>query len=169
MTATKFAQSEKQRFKMKEGVFLVLISEGRVLLIRRYNTGIADGCHVLPMGGVDKNETAIEALIREAKEEVNITVQSHSVDLVHTLHRMHHLPHGDSFKQIDLFFRPKHFSGKIINMEPHKCDEVAFYPLNALPETTETFISQALNNIQLGIPYSEFGFEMAPKKQPTIN
>lgn len=159
MTITKFKQSEEQRFKMKIGVFLVLFSQGKVLLIRRYNTGIADGRHVLPMGGVNQDETSIEALVREAKEEVNVTVQSHAVDLVHTMHRLHHLPEGGSFKQVDLFFRPKYFSGEIKNMEPHKCDEVAFYSLNDLPETTETFICKALDHISNGVSYSEHGWE----------
>lgn len=159
MTSTKFVQSELKRFKMKVGVFLVLLRGTNVLLIRRYNTGIADGQHVLPMGGVDQNETALGALIREAKEEVNVRLHAQDVQLVHTMHRWHHLPDGESFKQIDLFFQPDQYYGEIKNMEPHKCDEVAFYSLNTLPETIEPFIRQALYHISLGSAYSEIGWE----------
>lgn len=159
MTPTNFAQSELKRFKMKVGVFLVLLRESNVLLIRRHNTGIADGLHVLPMGGVDKNETALSALVREAKEEVNVEIYPEDVKLVHTMHRWHHMPDGESFKQIDLFFQPNRAYGEINNMEPDKCDEVAFYPLDSLPKTVEPFIRQALNKIRLGVSYSEVGWE----------
>ena len=122
MAATQFAKAEKKRFKMKVGVMLVLFHEKQVLMLRRYNTGIDDGCYVLPMGGVDQGETAIDALVREAKEEVNVTVQPHELKLAHTMHRLHHMPDGSSFEQIDLFFEPQRFSGEIKNMEQHKCD-----------------------------------------------
>ncbi|CCB88213.1 NUDIX hydrolase [Simkania negevensis] len=161
MVTAQFYQSEKRRFKMKVGVSLVLFRQEEVLLLRRYNTGIDDGCYVLPMGGVDRDETAIEALVREAKEEVNITVHPDAFELVHTMHRLHHLPDGNYFEQIDLFFKLKYFSGEVKNMEPHKCDEVSFYPLDALPKTTVPFICQALDNIRNGVSYSECGWEKA--------
>lgn len=74
------------------------------------------------------------------------------------MHRLHHLPDGKSFAQIDLFFSPKTYSGTIQNNEPHKCDEVKFYPIKALPETTESFIRQALECILNGKTYSEIGW-----------
>ena len=159
MATAQFYQSEKKRFKMKVGVSLVIFREEEVLLIRRYNTGIDDGCYVLPMGGVDQDETALEALVREAKEEVNVTVQPEALELVHTMHRLHHLPDENCFEQIDLFFQPRHFSGEIKNMESHKCDEVAFYSLDALPKTTALFVCQALANIRNKVTYSECGWE----------
>lgn len=155
-----FQQAEVKRFKMKVGVMLVLVEEGEVLLLRRHNTGIADGLHVLPMGGVNDGETASDALIREAQEEVNVTIAPHALQLVHTMHRHHHMPDGDTFKQIDLFFMPTSFHGEIRNGEPHKCDEVSFYPLNALPDTTENFVRQALTCIQKREAYSECGWEV---------
>jgi len=159
MVTAIFVESEKKRFKMKIGVSLVLIREEKVLLIKRFNTGIGDGLHVLPMGCVDEPETAQEALVRETKEEVNLNLVPSSLELVHTMHRVHHMPDGASFKQIDLFFQSKYFTGEIKNMEPHKCDEVEFYDLNALPETTESFVRQALSCIHKGISYSEIGWE----------
>ena len=51
---------EVKRFRLKVGVFLVLIENNKVLLSRRYNTGIADGQHVLPMGGLEEGETLIK-------------------------------------------------------------------------------------------------------------
>ena len=67
-----FAAKEAQRFKLKVGVFVVLQQGDKVLMLRRFQTGISDGKYVLPMGGHDGNETLISAVIREAQEEVNI-------------------------------------------------------------------------------------------------
>jgi ubiquinone/menaquinone biosynthesis C-methylase UbiE/ADP-ribose pyrophosphatase YjhB (NUDIX family) len=148
-----------KRFKLKAGVFLVLIQNNQVLLSRRYNTGIADGQHVLPMGGLEEGETLTQAIIREAKEEVNLTLQPETLQVVHLMHRLHHLPNGDSFPQIDVFFSTQAYEGTPPqNMEPHKCDEVKFYPLNDLPSTLEPFIQQALRCIQKKQFYSEIGW-----------
>src|SRR3990167_555246 len=69
-----FAAKEAQRFKLKVGVFVVLQQGDKVLMLRRFQTGISDGKYVLPMGGHDGNETLISAVIREAQEEVNIEI-----------------------------------------------------------------------------------------------
>lgn len=149
---------EDKRFKLKVGVFLVLLQDNKVLLSRRYNTGIADGLHVVPMGGLEEGETITQALIREALEEINIILRPEEVRVVHVMHRLHHLPNGEFFPQVDIFFIPNTYEGTIQNMEPHKCDEVKFYPLDALPETTEKFIKQALQCIRTGKFYSEIGW-----------
>ena len=70
-----FAEKEAKRFKVKIAVLLVLIQKEEVLLLRRYNTGIDDGCFVLPMGGVKEGETATQALIREAREETGVVIK----------------------------------------------------------------------------------------------
>lgn len=149
---------EAKRFKLKVGVFLVLIEGNTVLLSRRYNAGIADGQHALTMGGLEEGETLTQALIREAKEKINLELQATTLQVVHVMHRLHHLPNGDSFPQVDVFFVPHSYCGMIQNMEPHKCDELKFYPFDNLPSTLEPFIKQALNCIQVNQFYSEIGW-----------
>jgi 8-oxo-dGTP diphosphatase len=148
----------KERFKVKVGVFLVLIENNKVLLSRRYNTGIADGRHVLPMGGLEEGETMTEALIREVKEEVNITLLPDHLQVAHVMHRFHLLPDGGSFPQVDIYFVPSFYEGTIENREPHKCDELQFYDLKALPATIEPFIAEALRHIDQDQFYSEVGW-----------
>ena len=154
-----FADKEAKRFKMKVAVLIVLIEEDRVLLLRRYQTGIADGKYVFPMGGHDGKEPLTHALIREAKEEVNIDLKQEDVSVCHVMHRFHPMPEGFSFEQIDVYFRIQRYEGFLQNNEPDRCDELAFYPLDALPCGTEPFICHALECIQRGEFYSEFGFK----------
>lgn len=153
-----FAAKEAKRFKLKVGVFAVLIEQERVLLLRRFQTGIADGKYVLPMGGHDGKEPLTHTLIREAKEEINIELKQENLSVCHIMHRFHPMPEGLSFEQIDIFFGIKRYEGTIQNNEPHCCDEIAFFSLDNLPLTTDTFISHALKCMQRGEFFSEFGF-----------
>jgi 8-oxo-dGTP diphosphatase len=155
-----FAEKEAKRFKLKVGVFVVLIEQEEVLLLRRFQTGIADGKHVLPMGGHDGKEPLTNTLIREAKEEINIDLRPEDVLVCHMMHRFHPMPEGLSFEQIDLYFRVRGYEGVIQNNEPHVCDEIAFFPLSDLPNTLEPFIRCALKCIGRGEFYSEFGFDV---------
>lgn len=160
---------DNKRFKCRVGVSLVLIEKDEVLLLRRYNTGLADGRHVLPMGGVEKGESATQTMVREAKEEINLTLNPETLHVAHTMHRLHHLPNGDAFEQIDLFYIPQSYEGTIENREPYKCDELKFYPFIAFPNTLEPFVKQALQCIRSGISYSEFGWSQNLDKSFSSN
>lgn len=154
-----FAQQETKRYKVKVGVFLFLIQNDHILLLRRFNTGIADGLYVVPMGGLKQGETASQGIIREAKEEADIILKPHDIQACHIMHRLHHMPEGNSFEQMDVFFRATSYEGVIKNAEPHKCDELKFYPINNLPRNTERFICHALECMFKGHFFSEFGWK----------
>ncbi len=154
-----FAAKEARRFKLKVGVFVVLMQDEQVLLLKRFQTGIADGKYVLPMGGHDGQEPITRTLIREAKEEINIDLRDEDVSVCHMMHRFQPMPEGLSFEQIDVFFKVRRFDGTIQNNEPHVCEELKFFPLNDLPKSIDGFISCALSCIERGEFYSEFGFD----------
>lgn len=157
-TQSNFYLAESGRFKVKMGVFLVLINEGNLLCLRRYNTGIEDGLYVVPMGGVKEEETPLQSVIREAAEEVNVTLTEEDLTLSHLMYRKHTQPDGYFFYQQDLFFTATHFTGVIRNLEPHKADDVSFFNINHLPPNLSPFIQQAIQYILSGVHYSEFGF-----------
>lgn len=154
----KFLEKEAKSFKVKIGVFLLLIHNNELLLLRRYNTGIGDGCYVVPMGGVNEGETATQALIRETKEETSIILQPEGIHVCHVMYRFHQMPEGYNFPQVDVYFKANYWTGTITNCEPHKCDELQFYSLQCLPEKTAPFILQALECSQRGLFFSEFGW-----------
>lgn len=147
----------KSRFKIKAAVFLLLIQGNEILLLRRFNTGIDDGCYVVPMGCIDGNETLTEALFRESKEEANIVPTN--PQFAHVMHRLHKLPDGSEFEQLDFFFIANDYVGSIQNNEPHKCDELAFFPLNNLPAKTASFIKTAISKSLKNNTFSEFGWQ----------
>ena len=58
------------QYDIKKASLTILEKEGKILMIRRYNTGFADGMYTLPSGKVDLEETFVEASHRETLEEV---------------------------------------------------------------------------------------------------
>lgn len=142
------------KFKLITCVYLLLIKDGKILLSRRFNTGYKDGNYSLVAGHHDGGETIREAMVREAAEEAGIKINKDDLELVLTMHRWC----GDH-ERIDLFFTVKTWEGEITNQEPHKCDDLSWFPLDQLPVNTVSCIRTAVDCYQRGIGYCEFGWD----------
>ena len=66
---------KKVRFQMPVAVHLLLVKEGKILLLRRSNTGYEDGMYSIVAGHIDGDEDVKSAMIREAKENRNYSKQ----------------------------------------------------------------------------------------------
>ena len=62
---------------------------------------------------------------------------------------------------IDMYVRAEKWSGEIQNMEPEKCDELAWYDLDNLPENMVPEVKSALEHIEKGVHYSEIHWPTA--------
>lgn len=142
-----------ERFKLCPCVYLVIKKQGHVLLLLRKNTGYCDGMYAIIGGHADGNETIRQAVAREALEEGGITVDPNDLVHVHTMHRL------SNRENIDMFFTTDRWQGEIVNAEPDKCAELAYYPLTHLPENTLPYIKHVFDQIEKGIHYSEYGWE----------
>lgn len=136
-----------EKFKLRVAVFLILIRDNKILLLRRQNTGWKDGNYSLPSGHLESGETVIDAVIREASEEIGVTISQNDVQLVHTLHRA---PDG----YIDLFFTASKWTGEIYNKEPNLCDDVSWFDLNQLPDIMIPAVKSAITKYQQGEVFS---------------
>ena len=67
-----------ERFKLVVAVHLILIEDGKILLLRRYHTGYEDGNYSVVAGHIDGDESVIKAMQREALEEAGITIDRKS-------------------------------------------------------------------------------------------
>ena len=65
----------KERFKLIVDVHLLLIRDGKIVLLKRANTGYEAGKYGLIAGHADGDETATEAMVREAREEAGIEIE----------------------------------------------------------------------------------------------
>ncbi len=138
----------KDRFKLIAAVYLMLIKDGKILMLRRCNTGYEDGNYSLVAGHVDEGESFKEAIVREAKEESGIEIELEDVDVVHIMHRV-------ALGRISIFLTAKKWNGEIKNMEPEKCDDLSWFDSNNLPENTIPYIRKAIESYRKGISYSE--------------
>ncbi len=144
----------KERFKLIPSVYMFLIQNEKILLLRRFNTGYEDGNYGLVAGHTDGEETMREAMIREAFEETGIKINTDALKLALTMHRWC----GDH-ERIDLFFTIERWEGEIKNMEPNKCDDLSWFPLNQLPENIIPYIRAAISCYINGTRYCEFGWD----------
>ena len=69
----------------KKASLTILEKEGKILLIRRFNTGFADGLYTLPSGKVDPYESFSFTAIRETFEEVNAKIDPADLKSVHIM------------------------------------------------------------------------------------
>jgi len=143
----------KERYKLIPEVCFVYIKDGKLLLGRRTNTGWNDGKYCTPAGHAEDGETIAEACAREAYEEAGVRVDAKDLKFVHVQHRWN----GDHAR-IGFYFMPTVDVGEPQNMEPEKCDDFGFFPLDNLPQMVEPFRA-ALDAIKRGEYYSEFGWE----------
>ena len=90
---------------------------------------------------------------REALEEAGIHIDEKDLQIVHVMHRK--TPHRES---IDYFLTCKNYTGQIQIMEKDKCDELAFYDLEYLPENVIPYVRKAIANFQKGISFSMDGW-----------
>jgi 8-oxo-dGTP pyrophosphatase MutT (NUDIX family) len=134
-------------------VYLILEEKGEILLGLRQNTGYEDGKWMFPAGHAEDSEPATYSMCREAKEEIGIDIIPEDLEVVYIVHRI------SNRENIDIFMKPKKYSGEIQNMEPDKCLEIKFFPKNNLPENMVAYAKIALENIEKKLLYMEYGWE----------
>ncbi|MEB2334849.1 MAG: NUDIX domain-containing protein [Anaerolineaceae bacterium] len=121
-----------------------------ILLLRRFNTGFGDGQYSLPAGHLDGGETVKEACIREALEEIGVRIEESHLSFSAVMHRME----GD--ERVDFFFTVEAWEGELFNAEPHKCDNLCWAEINALPLNVIPYVRRALENYQKGIQFDDY-------------
>lgn len=136
--------------------YLLLIKNKKILLMRRCNTEYLNGYYGVPAGHFNGNETVRAAMVREAKEETGIVLKEKYLNIVHIINRKG--PGGIENERIDFFIVPKRWEGEPKIMEPHKCDDMKWFPLNKLPKKVAFEVAQAIINYRKKIFYSEYGW-----------
>lgn len=132
-------------------VRLILEENGKMLFLRQ--TKRNGGRYTLIGGNVEEHEFAREALAREAREEAGIHVEPADLHMVHVLHR-HKLQKNQTL--LVLYFKAARFHGEPESLEPKKFKDVAWIPIDNLPEDVSKPTLHVLQSIRQGIIYSEF-------------
>src|SRR5579875_3891781 len=100
------AYEPRPRHRVIIDIHIVVLRRNRVLLGLRCNTGYADGEFHLPAGHLEPKESITAAAVREAQEELGITIRESDLQLVHTMHRC------APVDRLSLFFTAPTWGGK---------------------------------------------------------
>jgi 8-oxo-dGTP diphosphatase len=133
-------------------VHLLFFRGDQVLLLRRFNTGYADGQYSVPAGHLDGGETVIAAARREGLEETGVRIEAEDVAFSSVVHRK------DGDERVDFFVHVRNWQGEPANTEPEKCDELRWVNINELPDNVIPYVKKAIQNHLLGISFNEFGW-----------
>jgi len=150
------------RFVVVPASYVYLLREGQqgteVLLQLRQNTPYMDGFWAAAAAGhVERGETAYDAARREALEETGVE----DLDLVF-LTTMQRTLHADPIdERVDFFFTARAWRGEPRVVEPHKCAELRWFPLVALPDEVVPHERVVLDLLAGGeVPaYTSVGFD----------
>ncbi|MFG1705823.1 NUDIX domain-containing protein [Nonomuraea sp. M3C6] len=138
------------RFRVIVDVHILLLrhvaERGEVLLGRRAGTGYGDGLWHLPSGHLEAGESATDAAVREAGEEVGVTIDPADLTFAHVMHR--------APDRVGLFFVTDTWTGEPYNAEPAKCSELAWRPLNDLPHDMIDYPAAAIAHILDHVPFA---------------
>lgn len=158
-TAVAIHNTERGYFKVIVAVYLILRRDDQVLLLKRANTGYQDGRYSLIAGHLDGGELASTAMAREAREEAGIKINPKKLKMVHLAHRLSRAQPGQ--ERIDIFYELSEWKGQIRNLEPEKCDDLSWFPIDKLPVNIIPFVSLVLANVKNHKNYSEYTEEPA--------
>lgn len=146
-----------EHYKTLSAVFPILLrienNKKQVLLARRANTGYMDGMwDFAGSGHVDKNETAMQAVKREAKEEIGIIVELKDINFVHLSHR---LGKNGNRTYYDIYFSIEKFVGEPIIAEPDKCSDLKWFDIEYLPSDMIDIRKEVFQMYLKSVYYSE--------------
>jgi 8-oxo-dGTP diphosphatase len=135
------------RFQLIPEVQVILRRGPDICLLRRFQTGYEDGKYGLPAGHIDGRETARGAGIREAREEVGVTVAPEDMRFVHVMHRSCDDQGRGYHERVAFFFV--------------KCDEVRWCDAASLPPEMIGYVREGVRLGLDGRAYSEHGWDLA--------
>ena len=120
----------------------------QILMLKRAGTGYCDGYFDLPGGHLEANEDIFDGMIREAKEEIGITIKREDMEILHIYHRYK----GGMLKFV---FKTYKYEDIPINNELDKCEKIEWIDFENLPENIVPSIKIELDNIKNGVYYSK--------------
>ena len=134
--------------------YIVFEKDGKYAFVLRRNTGWMDDHYSLPSGKVEQNEAFSACAIREAKEEAGVDIEEQDLQYLLTMHRFQ----KGQKNWVDVYFVARKWSGEVHNAEPEKSHALEWFEPSNLPENIIPDVRTALEQIQQGIMFYEYGW-----------
>ena len=132
----------------KSAVHLVLLDDNKILIQKRKGSKLWPGFYALPAGHIDEGENQYEALVREAKEELNIVLEPKDILKEYVVLRRNHFKIDGKLLEpyIDYYFEITKYTGIPEILEKDKCEELIWCNINDLPEPFINYEGDFLEN-----------------------
>jgi 8-oxo-dGTP diphosphatase len=114
-----------ERHVARLAVFVLLIKDEKIFLLRRQNTGWADGMLTVPSGHVDAGETVTQAAIKEVREEAGVHIDESDLQFMHVQY-VHDV-------YVNFYFKTEKWEGEPYVAEPDLASEGFWRSLDDLP------------------------------------
>ncbi len=130
---------------------LILKKANQVLLLKRsHDARFAPSLYCFVGGAVEQTETFRQAIIREAQEEVGITINQDDLHFAHVFHKQ-----TNGIEIVVCVFECYVWDGEPYNKEQHKHSEMLWVDQNMLPEDMVPAHKSAIEQVNLKSYYSE--------------
>jgi 8-oxo-dGTP pyrophosphatase MutT (NUDIX family) len=143
-----------EHFKPNVGVFLWLEKgDNSVLFLLRKNTGYMDGFYDFPAGHLEDCESLTFAMIREAKEELDINILPENLKLIHVCQEIGNKLSKDYIRFV---FRCIEWDGIPKINEVDKCGGLEWFNVDNLPKNIPYYTKKMVEVIKKRVILSEF-------------
>lgn len=121
----------------KSAVHMIIMdNDNKILLQKRKGSKLWPGYYALPAGHIDEGENQYDALVREAKEELDIEINPKDIINSYVVLRRNFFEiDGKKLEPyIDYYFEISKYKGIPKIVELNKCEELIWSNIDDLPE-----------------------------------
>ena len=121
----------------KSAVHMIIVNnDNKILLQKRKGSKLWPGYYALPAGHIDEGENQYDALVREAKEELDIEINPKDIINSYVVLRRNFFEiDGKKLEPyIDYYFEISKYKGIPKIVELNKCEELIWSNIDDLPE-----------------------------------
>lgn len=150
------------RFQVVPACYVIFQRGERVLLQLRQGTGYMDGYWATAAAGhVEAEESVVQAAVREAHEELGVSIEPDQLTPLTTMHRTQ--GNGQAIdERVDFFFVCTVWQGEPQMMEPDKVADLRWFDLEALPSAVVPHERYVFERLHTGLaPIVTVGFDTA--------
>ena len=132
----------------KSAVHIIITDNDKILLQKRKGSKLWPGYYALPAGHIDEGENQYDALVREAKEELDIEIDLKGITNSYVVLRRNFFEIDGKVLQpyIDYYFEVTKYTGTPKIAEPDKCEELVWASIDNLPEPFINYEGEFLAN-----------------------
>lgn len=132
----------------KSAVHMLIMNGEKVLIQKRKGSKLWPDFYALPAGHIDEGENQYDALVREAKEELDIILDPSDIIKEYVVLRRNYFKINNKVLEpyIDYYFLIIKYQGMPSIVEKDKCDELLWVNINNLPSPFINYEGAFLEN-----------------------